>query len=303
MKQTKMISLALAAMLFAGCAAPVQAEPEPTPPPVRMAVVSAADGFAEMLAEQAGNEVEINAADNIEDADFDIALLYMPDADEVEEITGSGVVLTDEPELIPEDISTVTVDDDAAVRAAWDALYNYPSHSTPIRLLTLTAGGEGLSREMFDTMLAEGKLQDKGNYIESQSEQPPEEWVAQRLEAIPVGLLDTIYADTEELAIAAYNALRAAERNDSVEVICPVLTEKLIGLMVEDHWSMGVCVGVSMKQGAEAMLELAEELINGGKPGSRSLEPVVVYSDEVKALVDSGVSDISEIMDAVLDRF
>lgn len=301
MKQIKMISLALAAMLFAGCGAPVQAEPEPTPPPVRMTVISAAEDFADMVAEQAGIEVEINAADNIEDADFDVALLYMPDADEVNSIAGSGVVLTDDPALIPEEISTVTVDNDAAVRAAWDALYTYPTHSTPIRLLALTESGAGLSREMFYTMIAEGKLQDKGSYIASQNEQPPEEWVAQRLADIPVGLLDTIYADTEELAIAAYNALRAAERNDSVEVICPVLSERLIGMMVEDHWSMGVCVGISMKQGAEAMLELAEELVNCGETGSRSLEPTVVYSDDVKALVDSGVSDISEIMDAVLN--
>jgi len=29
-----------------------------------------------------------------------------------------------------------------------------------------------------------------------------------------------------------------------------------------------------------------------------SVEPVVVYSDDVKALVDSGVTDIAEIMSA-----
>lgn len=301
MKNIKIISLILAVAVLTGCTAPVQAEPEPTPIPMKMTVISANDDFSDMVEAQAGTEVQISAADNAEDADWDVTLLYMPETGKLNEIEGSGVVLTDDPALIPEDVSTVAIDNDAAVQAAWDALYTYPAHSTPIRILTLTESGAGLSREIFDIMLAEGKLQDKGNYIHSQSEQSPEEWVAERLADVPVGLLDTIYADTQELAIAAYNALRAAERNDSVEVICPVLSEALIELMVEDHWSMGVCVGVSMKEGVEAMLELAEELVETGEAKTVSLEPKVVYSDDVKALVDSGVTDIAEIMNAVVN--
>lgn len=301
MKNIKIISLILAVAVLTGCTAPVQAEPEPTPIPMKMTVISASDDFSDMVEAQAGSEVQISAADNAEDADWDVTLLYMPETGKLNEIEGSGVVLTDDPALIPEDVSTVAIDNDAAVQAAWDALYTYPAHSTPIRILTLTESGAGLSREIFDIMLAEGKLQDKGNYIHSQSEQSPEEWVAERLADVPVGLLDTIYADTQELAIAAYNALRAAERNDSVEVICPVLSEALIELMVEDHWSMGVCVGVSMKEGVEAMLELAEELVETGEAKTVSLEPKVVYSDDVKALVDSGVTDIAEIMNAIVN--
>lgn len=301
MKNIRITAFILAALLITGCTPAVQAEPEPTPVPVKMTVISASDDFSDMVEAQAGIEVQISAADNVEDAGWDVALLYMPEASELNGIEGSGVVLTDDPARIPEDVATVAIDNDAAVQAAWDALYTYPAHSTPIRILTLTEGGASLSREIFDIMLSEGKLQDKGNYIQSWSEQLPEEWVAERLAAIPVGLLDTIYAETEELAVAAYNALRAAERNDSVEVICPVLSESLIELMVEDHWSMGVCVGVSMKEGAEAMLELAEELVETGAANTVTLEPKVVYSDDVKALVDSGVTDIAEIMDSLVN--
>ncbi len=296
MKKINTIALVLAAVLLAGCTAAPAAQPDPTPIPVKMTVISADDDFSQELEQQAGIEVIISAADNAEDADFDVALMYMPDPSALSQVTGCEVVLTDDPALIPEDVSAVAIDNDAAVQAAWDALYTYPSHSTPIRLLTLTETGAGLSRELFDIMLAEGKLQDKGNYIRSRSEQGPEEWVAEKLADIPVGLLDTIYADSEELAVAAYNALRAAERNDSVEVICPVLSENLIALMAEDHWSMGVCVGVSKKQEAEAMLELAEQLVETGEAKKISLEPIVVYSDDVKAIMDSGVTDITKIM-------
>ncbi|MBQ2985130.1 MAG: hypothetical protein IJD61_01775 [Clostridia bacterium] len=302
MNKIKIIACLLALAMLSGCTEMVydETEPAPTPMPLRMAVVAATDtdAFSRAVERSAGNEIMISAADNIKDADFDVTLLYMPDPGILSATTGCEVVLTDDADHVPENVSAVAIDNDAAVRAAWDALYTYPSHSTPIRILTLTEGGAGLSREMFETMLTEGKLQDKGNYIGSHSQQEPEEWVSQRLQDIPVGLLDTIYAETEELAIAAYNALRAAERNDSVEVICPVLTDRLIELMVEDHWSMGVCVGVSMEAGVEAMLELAEELVETGETRTVSVEPVVVYSDDVKALVDSGVTDIAEIMSA-----
>lgn len=299
MSKIKIISFILAAMMLSGCAEMVYEEPVPTPAPVKMAVISASDDFSAIVEEQADVTVQISAADNAEDADFDVALLYMPDGNILSQTTGCEVVLTDNTANIPDNVSAVAIDNDAAVRAAWDALYNYPTHCAPIRTLVLTEGGAGLSREMFDTMVAEGKLQDKGSYIGSQSEQAAEEWVAEMLADIPVGLLDTIYAETEELAIAAYNALRAAERNDSVEVICPVMTDALIGLMVEDHWSMGVCVGVSMKAGAKAMLDLAEDLMESGETKQVTMEPVVVYSDDVKSLVDSGITDISELTDAL----
>ncbi len=303
MKRIKLLPIILAAAMLSGCSVMVYDEtnpaPVPTAAPVRMAVVSENEDFSKAVEENALEQIQIGTSSDAEDVSYDVTLVYMPEPGTLSEAAGNEVVLTDAPEQVPDDVSTVAIDHDAAVWAAWDALYNYPSHCTPIRLLTLTEGGASLSRERFDIMLEEGKLQDKGSYIESQSEQPAGEWVAQRLADIPVGLLDTIYAETEELAIAAYNALRAAERNDSVEVICPVLTDTLVELMVEDHWSMGVCVGVTPKVEARAMLELAEELMETGRTRTIYLDPLVIYSDDVKALVDSGVTDVFDIMDAL----
>lgn len=299
MKYGKIAALLIAAAMLGGCSPAVQdSEAQPV---VRMAVISADDGFSELVQAQASGQIQINAADNAADSEMDITLLYMPEANVLSEATATDVVLTDTPDMLPEDVAAVTVDDRDVVIAAWNALYTYPAHSSPVRVLTLTESGATPSREIFESMLFEGMLQDKGSYIGSRTDISPEKWVKERLEDIPVGLLDTIYAETEELAVAAYNALRAAQRNDSVEIICPVLTDRLIALMVEDHWSMGVCVGVSMKDGAKAMLEVAEELAETGEAKSVALEPRVVYSDDVKALVDSGVTDITELMNALVN--
>jgi len=153
MKKINIIAFVLAAVLLAGCTAAPVTQPEPTPQPVKMTVISADDDFSAELEAQADIEVVLSAADNEEDADFDVALVYMPDPSALSQVTGCEVVLTDDPALVPEDVSTVAIDNDAAVQAAWDALYTYPAHSTPIRILALTETGAGLSRETFDIMV------------------------------------------------------------------------------------------------------------------------------------------------------
>ena len=296
MKKTLFIIMALMLALLTGCTTAVYTEPEPTPQPVRMTVISAADEFSDAVEQNADVDIQITGTDNAEDADWDVALVYMPESEDIAGLTSADVVLTDEPDLLPEDVSAVTVDGSAAVQAAWDALYAYPTHSTPVRMFMLCEDAEGYAKECFDAMVLEGRLQDKGCYVQAGAEQTAEEWVAERLDDITVGLLDTIYAETEELAIAAYNALRAAERNDSVEVICPVLSEKLIELMMEDHWSMGVCVGISVQEGAKAMLELADNVMNDGAVNRVELKPRVICSDDVKALMDAGTQTAAEIL-------
>ena len=64
-------------------------------------------------------------------------------------------------------------------------------------------------------------------------------WTQEALDGIMPGLLDTIYAENPEYAKAAYAALKNADRNDSVEVICAGLDPQIIGDMIENHWLMG----------------------------------------------------------------
>ena len=77
--------------------------------------------------------------------------------------------------------------------------------------------------------------------------------------------MDTIYAENAELAKAAYAALKAANRNDSVEVICAELTEELVSLMIEDHWLMGACVGVNMNEACRGYAEACGAAYHNGR--------------------------------------
>lgn len=159
---------------------------------------------------------------------------------------------------------------------AWDALFSYPSHEAPIRVLVLldTPGSPG--DHIFQEMVQDGKLQPKGVYYatlppttpapsESPSEgetptpaESPEQtpalpldpgaWTAQALDGVTVGLLDSIYAETPQLAMEAYRALRAAGRNDAVEVICAGITQEILDAMAEDHFSMGAAAGLYENQ-------------------------------------------------------
>ncbi len=145
----------------------------------------------------------------------------------------------------PAPTPTPVAEDPAQTAAmAWEALFAYPSHETPIRVLALLRK-EGSPGDMtYRQMLSDGKLMAKGVYYAQAGAANPADWTAEALKAVPVGLLDSIYAETPELALAAYTALRKAERNDSVEVICAGVTAEVLAALQEDHFSMGAAAGV-----------------------------------------------------------
>lgn len=181
------------------------------------------------------------------------------------------------PTPIPVPTPTPLAEDPAECAAmAWDALFSYPSHEAPIRVLVLldTPGSPG--DVIFQEMVQAGKLQPKGVYYanlppatSAPSESPtdgetptPEEtpeqtqalpldagtWTTQALDGVTVGLLDSIYAENPQLALEAYRALRAANRNDAVEVICAGVTQEVLDAMAEDHFSMGAAAGLYENQ-------------------------------------------------------
>ncbi|MEA5058579.1 MAG: hypothetical protein VB049_00870 [Candidatus Pelethousia sp.] len=126
---------------------------------------------------------------------------------------------------------------------AWDALFAYPSHEAPIRVLALFAKENSPGDVIYQTMLADGKLMAKGVY-HADADGDAKAWTEKALQGVTIGLLDSIYAETPELALAAYEALCAAERNDSVEVICAGITEDVLAAMRKDHFAMGAAAGV-----------------------------------------------------------
>lgn len=186
-------------------------------------------------------------------------------------------MLAPTPTPTPAPTPTPLVEDPAECAAmAWEALFSYPSHEAPIRVLALLDAPGSPGDCIFQEMVQDGKLQPKGVYYANlppetpaPSESPaegetpaPEEtpegtpalpldpgtWTAQALEGVTVGLLDSIYGETPQLAMEAYRALRAANRNDAVEVICAGITQEVLDAMAEDHFSMGAAAGLYENQ-------------------------------------------------------
>lgn len=166
----------------------------------------------------------------------------------------------------------LTEDPAECAAMAWDALFTYPAHEAPIRVLALLDAPGSPGDVIFQEMVQAGKLQPKGVYYanlppatpapsgspsEGETPMPAETpalpldagaWTAQALDGVPVGLLDSIYGETPQLAMEAYRALRAANRNDAVEVICAGITQEILDAMVEDHFSMGAAAGLYENQ-------------------------------------------------------
>lgn len=182
-------------------------------------------------------------------------------------------MLAPTPTPTPAPTPTPLVEDPAECAAmAWEALFSYPSHEAPIRVLALLDAPGSPGDCIFQEMVQDGKLQPKGVYYANlppetpaPSESPaegetpmpaetpalpldPGAWTAQALDGVTVGLLDSIYAETPQLAMDAYRALRAANRNDAVEVICAGITQEVLDAMAEDHFSMGAAAGLYENQ-------------------------------------------------------
>ena len=179
-------------------------------------------------------------------------------------------MLAPTPTPTPAPTPTPLVEDPAECAAmAWEALFSYPSHEAPIRVLALLDAPGSPGDVIFQEMVQAGKLQPKGVYYDNlppaPSESPsegeipmpaetptlpldPGTWTAQALDGVTVGLLDSIYGETPQLAMDAYRALRAANRNDAVEVICAGITQEILDAMAEDHFSMGAAAGLYENQ-------------------------------------------------------
>lgn len=268
---------------------------------VTIALVSSDEEFVKAVEEQVGDKYILHQVSSAEEiGQDDIVISYMEEAPEMESFEGPQIVFTDVPPEDEDGKLYAVVDDSAAVKTAWDALYTYPTHCTPIRLIALFNAAEGEAYQTYTEMLQQGKLWEKGVYFVSDAGNPAQDWAKEALDGITVGLLDTVFAETAELAKAVYAALKEADRNDSVEIICPELDQELVELMIEDHWLMGAAVGGAKSNAAASAIELVDELLQSGEAESVVIEPKVIYSDDVITLYKSGVTDVKEIMAELL---
>ncbi len=104
------------------------------------------------------------------------------------------------------------------------------------------------------------------------------------LESIPVGLLDTIYAQTPELAKIAYSVLVEADRHDRTEVIVSTMTEDVVSLMREDFYLLGGAYGTNGYAVGALALRMAASHLAGEEVTDATVESRMFIAEDWHAI-------------------
>lgn len=316
----KTIALALALILLCGLtgcaqtnsAVPAAAEPEPTIEPIpegmekvfgkdiMIAYDAPEDGlFARGVCEQALRVgIPVKFVSNTEEMENCDALIHYQNTEvDTASISIPYVALISNGENDEKAAGLIAYEKENEIAAALETMFAYPSHEAPVRILGLFSGGTSEAAVGYDEMEKAGKLQSKGIYVESDGI-AAESWLAETLPGIGVGVLDTIFAETPELAEQGFSALKKAARNDAVEICAAGLTDMQLDAMLEDHFLMGSAVGLDEYNAGMLALRMCAGILAGEDVETPiSIEPFAVCSDDVRALQKQEITDPCEILE------
>lgn len=319
----RIAALLLAALLLlcaAGCAAPVAAPaptPVPTPEPVGMQRIfgkdvtiacdsTGDDWFTQGVRAQAQElGVPVVWIENGETAGDGMIVSYAE-----EPINASVPVIyhtanrADAP-AIPDGCVGIIYNEADAAAVAIQAMYAYPSHEAPVRVLGMFGEPNGKAYEAYLAMASDGKLQDKGMFVPSDGalasiEAQDAPWLRDALSGIVPGRLDTVFTDGSALALRGFEVLKEAKRGDAVEICANGLVPAQVAAMLEDHFLMGTAVGENQYGAGRLAVRMLLCAMAGEKiEESYTLSPLCVFSDEVIELYRAGITDINDILEAL----
>lgn len=196
------------------------------------------------------------------------------EAEAVETLLERGVgtvVFAPEGAEVPQGAVCVrAVRETVAEAAVLDLAIAYPPHDTPVRLFGLFESRESAACTAWQAAVAEGRVFVKGAYYASEAEESAEAWMAGRLERYFEGMVDGIYAETAELAVAAAQALLAAGRSD-MEIFCTGSSDALLDLMEAHPALVAAAYGVDEAEAGRMCISLAEQMLEGKTPEGASL--------------------------------
>ncbi len=103
------------------------------------------------------------------------------------------------------------------INAAIDTLnlaIAYPPHETPVRMIALFTSKTSRAYSVWSCAVDAGRVFEKAVFIENKSVLSVNEWLAEQYATFYPGMLDAVFAETGEFAVAATDALIALGRND-----------------------------------------------------------------------------------------
>lgn len=161
-------------------------------------------------------------------------------------------------------------DASGAAESALEAAIAYPPHETPVRLIGLFASETSPGYTVWKEAAATGRVYSKAEFFLNDSElQAASVWFAEQLDKFYPGMIDGVYAETGELAIAAIHQLRGRPREDMEVFSCSSDADADLSLSS----LMPVVVGADLYKAGELSYEAASALLQGKTVESSVLSP------------------------------
>lgn len=263
--------------------------PSPTPETPRVIAVFGADDSPAFLSgiEQAATDSGIM----IEPVDGGIAALA---AYEAKDDTVAIVYLSSEEQQLPQvdfpvyafaasgqSVSTIPYlgyDASSAPKLALESALAYPPHLAPVRLIGLFTSETSPVYMLWSEQKASGLIFAKEEYFAATCEIPLTDWLNETLARYFPGMLDAVFAETGELAIAAADVLASLERDD-IEVFSAGsdadVLQKLSPILV-------YAAGADQKHAGEMCFSKAVKLFSGEQAQSNILLPESFWYEDKK---------------------
>ena len=169
-------------------------------------------------------------------------------------------------------------DASGAAESALELAISYPPHETPVRLIGLFVSETSPGYTVWKEAATKGRVFSKAEFFLDDFEmQTASKWFAERLDEFYPGMIDGVYAESGELAIAAVHQLRGRVRDD-MEVFS-VSSDADADLSLSSL--MPVVVGADLYKAGGLCYESALELLQGRTVESSVLSPsTLVYTPE-----------------------
>lgn len=187
------------------------------------------------------------------------------------------VVFAPEDAEVPEGAVCVRAMHGDAADLVLDAAIAYPPHDMPVRLFGMFESKESAAYSSWQAAVAEGRVFVKSVYYASEANADAAEWMTGRLEKYYAGMADGILAETAEMAVAAAEAMLAANRTD-MEIFCVDSNSDLLALMQTHPALVVAAFGADEAAAAAACMDLAAQLLGGERPADISLEAALITS-------------------------
>ena len=170
-------------------------------------------------------------------------------------------------------VSLLVYDASGAAEDALERAIAYPPHETPVRLIGLFSSETSPGYTAWKAAAAKGRIFPKTEFFLDDLEmQAASVWFAEQLDEFYPGMIDAVYAETGDLAIAAVHQLRGRTRED-MEVFS-ASSDANADLSLSSL--MPAVVGADLYKAGEFCYEGAAALLQGKTVESSVLSPSIL---------------------------